>query len=131
MPQPNRDRRRTAAATALALAVLLPCCASEPLGIRAAPTRLVVENPEGLAYGLEAVHGDVWTPIAGPVRAARATYVLLPGAYVVRAETAAGPLALPAPLFDAVLDGERTVRVRLATPPAQPPDVARGFVFVP
>lgn len=107
--------------------MLLTACAAAPLGIPPLPVQLQIDNPERLPLRLEVVCGDEIAPVRELGTESTVSLTLLPGAYVVRAATSSGALALPAPLFDACVPADRCVGLRVRTPPV----AEAGFVFVP
>lgn len=106
---------------------LLVGCAAAPLGLRPLPAQLHIANPERLVLRLDAVLGDEIVPCGELGGDAVVAITLWPGAYVLRAETAVGTIAVPAPLFAACLPADRRVHVRIASPPPDDP----AFAFVP
>ena len=111
----------------LAAGVLLTACAAAPLGIRPQPVQLQIANPERLPLRLEVVVGDEVAPIRELGTEPAVSLTLLPGAYVVRAATSSGVLAMAAPMFDVCVPANRCVGLQVRTPPA----AEAGFVFVP
>jgi iron(II)-dependent oxidoreductase len=113
----------------LLAACLAAACRSAPLGLQAGTAHLQVANPARLPLSLAVVDGDEVRPLVELGDAATHELDVAPGAYVLRAHTADGDLAIAAPLFLDALPADATLRVAV-TPP--PPDAHRhGFAFVP
>lgn len=101
-----------------------------PLGNAPRPARLVVDNPGLADLRIDAVDGDGCVEVARPGTVAHFSVDVVPGAYVVRARTSAGDVALPAPLFEVLVRTQRTLTVRVqAPPPAAASD--REFAWIP
>lgn len=109
---------------------LLPSCQAPVLGNAAAVRELRIDNPERLPLVVDFVEGDECRCALQVTTDEHLRLRCTAGAYVVRAETRHGPVALPAPLLASVLPADRPLHVSVATPPAaaaSDPD----FAFVP
>lgn len=121
----------TAVTTLLAaICLLLAGCHTAPLGVRPVALTLLIDNPERLPVSIDVVDGDDCRQIAGPTANATVALELLAAVYVVRATTAHGAIALPAPLLPAARPTGGTLRVTVRTPPAAA-GVDPDFAFVP
>ncbi|MGE3173243.1 MAG: formylglycine-generating enzyme family protein [Planctomycetota bacterium] len=92
------------------------------------PATLEIDGSAATSIELLAVAGDRTVPIATLAGARRHALAVLPGAYVVRAATASGPVAMPAPVLDAILPPDRTLRLAVEPPPQA---IDAEFAFVP
>lgn len=111
-------RRRAAGLAAAFAALSAPGCrTAAALGRAPQPVRLVLENPHRLDVRVEMVEGERCIEVAHPGSAFRVALDVFPGAYVVRAVTDSGPLALPAPVFPAALGDGVACTVRVPQPP--------------
>ncbi len=112
----------------LLLPTLFGACTAPPLGIGPPTLTLAIDNPHRLPLSLDAVVGDACREVARPGDASAVQLALLAGCYVVRATTARGAFAVPAPLLPGLLpDG--VLRLRIAPPPPGADD-DREFAFV-
>jgi len=114
----------------LLAACLAPAaCRSVPLGLQAGTAHLQVANPARLPLSLAVVDGDEVRPLAELGDAATHELDVAPGAYVLRARTADGDLAIAAPLLWNALPADATLRVAVTPPPANAH--RHDFAFVP
>lgn len=112
----------------LATCLLLAACHHVPLGQPAAQAHLQIANPERLPLRLSTVDGDVVRPLLELGTATTHRLDVVPGAYVVHVATAAGEVALPAPLLPNILPADATLRLVVTAPP---PGADATFAFVP
>lgn len=101
----------------LALSLLLAACQGTPLGRPPAQAHLQIANPERRPLRLSVVDGDTVRPLLELGTAATHRLDVVPGAYVVHVATAAGELALAAPLLANALPPDATLRLVVAPPP--------------
>ncbi len=113
----------------IASAAIFACCAA-PLGSQPVVLDLQIDNPERLSLTLDLVDGDQCRQLAALGAAGSFRLQLLPGAYVVRATTKRGAMAVAAPLLPMALLPATVLRVSVCSPPAGA-ELDPDFAFVP
>ena len=92
---------------------------------------MALDNPQRLPLTLLSVVGDRCAQVACPGTVASCTLECASGIYVVRADSSAGELAVPAPLLAIALGAAPELRIRIEMPPTAAARLGPDFAFVP